>query len=206
MSCPQGLVRRRSGRSAGLVLLAVGLLLVGCSAGSGAAGGGQPPGPGGPTPVASLPAVGSANPGTSTGTAATTAPPGTRTGSGSAGPTTPESPSPNARDQTRYPTPAGMTPPTATAASAVSCLPLAGGGWQATFAVTLTGGSQWAVVPQHGPATHTGADTWTVVIRQGPGGSTVIGLTRIEVGGGSPYRTATVPLGPGVAVTASCPG
>ena len=98
-----------------------------------------------------------------------------------------------------------MTPPTATAASVVGCQALTGGGWQATFTVTLTGGTDWAVVPQHGPATRTGADQWTVVIRQGSGPGATVALARIEVGGGTPYRTATVTFGPGVAVTASCP-
>jgi len=98
-----------------------------------------------------------------------------------------------------------MTPPVATAASAISCTPLSAGGWEATFLLTLTGGTQWAVVPQHGPVTHTTASQWTVVIRQGAGSGVAISLTQVEVGGGSPYRTATVPLGPGVAVTAACP-
>jgi len=97
-----------------------------------------------------------------------------------------------------------MTAPQATAATSGGCQPLAGGGWQATFVVTLVGGTDWAVVPQHGPATKTGVDQWTVVIRQGTGPGSPITLDRLEVGGGSPYRTATVVLGPGVSASAAC--
>jgi len=98
-----------------------------------------------------------------------------------------------------------MTAPQATAATADGCQQLAGGGWQATFVVTLVGGTDWAVVPQHGPVTPSGADQWTVVIRQGTITGSHVTLDRLEVGGGSPYRTATVVLGPGVGVSASCP-
>jgi hypothetical protein len=105
----------------------------------------------------------------------------------------------------RFPSPAGMQPPTATAATAVGCQPLTGGGWQATFVVTLAGGEQWAVLPEHGPATRTGDDQWTIVIQEGAGGPVSIPLTKVLVGGGSPFRSAYVPLGPGVAATAACP-
>ncbi len=105
----------------------------------------------------------------------------------------------------RLPTPGGMQPPTATAAHAVGCTPLTSGGWQATFVVTLTGGQQWAVLPALGPATPTGADEWTIVVQEGADGPQPIRMDRVEVGGGAPFRTAYVPLGPGVATQAACP-
>jgi hypothetical protein len=194
------------GSSRALAVVATGLLLAGCSGGSGNAVAAGPSGGSSSGPAASLVGAPSANPGPSTRAGASAG--SSSAGAGPAGPTSPAGHGPGApasHPQTRYPSPAGMTPPAATAASVVGCQPLIGGGWQATFVVTLTGGTDWAVVPQHGPASRTGADQWTVVIRQGTGGGASIALTRIEVGGGSPYRTATVALGLGVAATASCP-
>lgn len=149
-------------------------------------------GPSGASSTGSGPGSGpGSSPGTSTGDGSTDAPSG--------------APSTGETAASRYPSPAGMTPPTATAATVVGCQPLTGGGWQATFLVTLTGGEQWAVIPSRGPATRTGDDQWTIVIQQGTGGAVTIPLTRVQVGGGSPFRTTYVPLGPGIAVTASCP-
>jgi len=98
-----------------------------------------------------------------------------------------------------------MQPPTATSASAAGCELLTGGGWRATFLVSLTGGEQWAVVPELGPATPTGNDVWKIVIEDSAPKGNSVTLSRVKVGGGSPFRTAYVPLGPGVPVTASCP-
>ena len=144
-------------------------------------------------------------PASSAATAATSAA-GTGTGAGGsgAGASTPVPTRTDSRPVTSFPSPVEMTAPHATAATAEGCQQLAGGGWQATFVVTLVGGTDWAVVPQHGPATPAGADRWTVVIRQGTGTGSQITLDRLEVGGGSPYRTATVVLGPGVSTSASC--
>jgi hypothetical protein len=98
-----------------------------------------------------------------------------------------------------------MTPPTATAASAAGCQEL-DGGWQATFLVTLTGGRGWAVVPQRGPVSRAGGDQWSIVVLQPKSGGTgSVTLSAVQVGGGIPFRTATVVLGPGVATTVACP-
>jgi|GEM_PF-2300816 len=152
-------------------------------------------------PTSDLPASSAATAATSATSAAGT---GTGAGGSGAGASTPVPTRTDSRPVTSFPSPVEMTAPHATAATAEGCQQLAGGGWQATFVVTLVGGTDWAVVPQHGPATPAGADRWTVVIRQGTGTGSQITLDRLEVGGGSPYRTATVVLGPGVSTSASC--
>ena len=156
-------------------------------------------GPSGSGSVGPLASAGSAGPGGATGG-------GQPTGAGaSEGGVATTVPTHDSTKAPRLPTPGGMQPPTATAAHAVGCTPLTSGGWQATFVVTLTGGQQWAVLPALGPATPTGADEWTIVVQEGADGPQPIRLDRVEVGGGAPFRTAYVPLGPGVATQVACP-
>jgi hypothetical protein len=161
------------------------------SGGTGADPSAEPSASSEPTGPGADPSVDSGDPSTSATTAA----------SGPAG----TEPTYDSTKAPRYPSPAGMQPPTATAASAVGCQPLPGGGWQATFTVTLTGGQQWAVLPERGPVSRSGDDLWTIVVQEGPGGPVSIPLTKVLVGGGSPFHSAYVPLGPGVATTAACP-
>jgi hypothetical protein len=187
------------------IALLVGIgLLAGCSGREAVHGSGSAGAPGPSTglapgtsqlPTGGPPAAASAEPTGSAGTGGSPAEAGV-------------SNAPATHDSTkapRLPTPGGMQPPTATAAHAVSCAPLAGGGWQATFVVTLEGGQQWSVLPQLGPATPNGDGDWTVVVQQAAGGRVPIVLDRVEVGGGAPFRTAYVVLGPGVEAQTTCP-
>lgn len=191
-------VRRRSNEA--FQLAAVALVVAGCS--------GAPKTVSGSATVAPSGAATGTGTGISAGTLTSASAAGSGAPSGaapSAGSITSTNPTHDSTRAPRYPSPAGMQPPTATAATAVGCEPLTGGGWRATFLVTLTGGEQWAVVPELGPATPTGHDVWKVVIEESTVTSNSVTLSRVKVGGGAPFRTAYVPLGPGLAPTASCP-
>jgi len=183
----------------GLVLSAV---LAGCSAGSEAPTAAIPAAPSATGDVSTAPTE---TPPSTLATDPTSSPPAAPS---AADPTPTADPTESPAPSSRPPAPSGpalarMEPPTLVSATAQGCLRLPGGGREASFAVTFSGGTRWTLLPEDGPTAPTGSGSWRVVVDT-TNSPAAISLRHVKVGGGSPFSTAVLPLPPGLVATAAC--
>jgi hypothetical protein len=185
-----------------LLALGVGLLITRGASGS------SSPGAAGPTTSATGTGDATAVPTTEDTAGASSTPDATgSTGTPGTSSTGVGSPSPSATHVhtplPTYPASGRMVPPTLVSVRPAGCTAQTGGGWLAEFAVNLSGGSSWSVLPERGPV-HGAQGDWTVGVETKDAAASGVTLTAVQVGGGTPFTSAhlSLPAGP---VTAACP-